>query len=148
MNNKAFRKAFIDTLPVMSGYLVLGIGYGIVMAEKGFGIIWTFLSSFFIYAGSLEYALINLTTIMIRFLPFIVFAKGKEVPPFVSYLEKTLPYSVMAMLVVFCLKDVNSLTLLPTVLAVAATVLMHLLKRNTLLSIITGTAVYMLLIRL
>ncbi len=60
MNNKAFRKAFIDTLPVMSGYLVLGIGYGIVMAEKGFGIIWTFLSSFFIYAGSLEYALINL----------------------------------------------------------------------------------------
>ena len=53
MNNKAFRKAFIDTLPVMSGYLVLGIGYGIVMAEKGFGIIWTFLSSFFIYAGML-----------------------------------------------------------------------------------------------
>ncbi len=93
-------------------------------------------------------AIASLTTIMIRFLPFAVFTKGRKVPPFVSFLENTLPYSVMAMLVVFCLKDVSSVNLLPTILAVAVTVLMHLLKRNTLLSIITGTAVYMLLIRL
>ena len=47
-----------DTLPVMSGYLVLGIGYGILMEEKGFGAFWSFLAATIVYAGSLQYALI------------------------------------------------------------------------------------------
>lgn len=50
-----FRKAFIDTLPIMTGYLVLGAGFGILMSTNGFSFIHSLLMSVFIYAGSLQY---------------------------------------------------------------------------------------------
>ena len=62
MNNKTFRRAFLDTLPVMSGYLVLGFGFGIIMKSSGFGILLTFAMSLLVYAGSMQYAAVGLLT--------------------------------------------------------------------------------------
>lgn len=55
-----FRKAFVDTIPVMTGYLVLGAGFGILMSANGFSFLHSILMSVFIYAGSLQYLGISL----------------------------------------------------------------------------------------
>lgn len=60
--NTMFKKALIDTLPVITGYLVLGVGFGILMATNGFNFIHSLLMSVFVYAGSLQYLGINLLT--------------------------------------------------------------------------------------
>lgn len=57
-----FKKAFRDTLPVMAGYLVLGIGFGIIMTTSGYSPVWSLIMSLFIYAGSMQYAGIGLLT--------------------------------------------------------------------------------------
>lgn len=91
-----------------------------------------------------------IVTIALRFLPFVVFG-NKKTPDFVVYLGKVLPYAVMGMLVVYCLKGVDFTAApfaMPEILSVIAVVGIHVWKRNTLLSIITGTLCYMLLIRL
>ncbi len=91
----------------------------------------------------------SLVTILLRFSPFLLF-KNRKLPSFVIYLGKVLPFSVMAMLVVYCLKEINLLNFpfgLPEIIASCAVVLVHLWKRNTLLSIILGTIIYMLLIQ-
>ena len=93
---------------------------------------------------------IALVTALVRFLPFFVFNDRRPVPGVIRYLGFVLPYSVMAMLVVYCLKDISFVKMLgwlPSVLSVSAVVILHIWKRNTLLSIIGGTACYMLLIR-
>lgn len=56
------KKAFIATIPVMTGYLVLGMGFGIVLSTKGLGFLWAIAMSLFIYAGSMQYAAIGLIT--------------------------------------------------------------------------------------
>lgn len=57
---KTVKKAFVASVPVMSGYLVLGMGFGIILRSKGFGVLWALAMSGFIYAGSLQYVGINL----------------------------------------------------------------------------------------
>ena len=57
---KDVRKALRDTIPVLSGYMVLGMGFGILMQTKGYGVLWTFAMSAFIYAGSMQYLAIDL----------------------------------------------------------------------------------------
>lgn len=56
------KSAFIDTVPVMTGYLVLGFGFGIILKSAGYGILLTFAMSFFIYAGSMQYVAVGLLT--------------------------------------------------------------------------------------
>lgn len=88
-------------------------------------------------------------TALLRFLPFAVFSGGKKTPEIISYLGKVLPCAIMGMLVVFCLKDTSFASaggFLPQLIAGAAVVLSYLWKKNTLLSIIAGTAVYMLMV--
>ena len=95
-------------------------------------------------------AVVSLVTILLRFLPFLVLGNGKETPKFVLYLGKYLPYAIMGMLVVYCLKGLSFATApyaLPEVIAVTAVVFLHLWKRNTLLSIGGGTVFYMILIQ-
>ena len=60
MNKQTLRTAFLDTIPVLTGYLFLGIGFGIVLYESGFGIGWSFFMSLFIYAGSGQYLAVEL----------------------------------------------------------------------------------------
>ena len=57
---KTFLTAFQNTLPIMAGYLVLGAGFGILLKAKGYGVVWAFLMSVFIYAGSMQYVAIDL----------------------------------------------------------------------------------------
>lgn len=56
------RIAFLKSLPVMAGYLVLGIGFGIIAEKSGYGVIWSIAMSTFIYAGSMQYVTISLLT--------------------------------------------------------------------------------------
>ncbi|MBQ7821695.1 MAG: AzlC family ABC transporter permease [Clostridia bacterium] len=62
MNLKDLKKAFLLTLPVMMGYIVLGMGFGIVLYTRGYGIWWALAMSVFIYAGSLQYVTVDLLT--------------------------------------------------------------------------------------
>ena len=60
--NGVFRKAFQTSLPVMAGYIVLGTGFGMVLKAGGYGLIYALAMSVFIYAGSLQFVLVNLLT--------------------------------------------------------------------------------------
>ena len=62
MSKSGFRTAFLDTLPVLTGYLVLGMGFGVIMHVNGYGIWYALAMSVFIYAGSMQYAAIGLFT--------------------------------------------------------------------------------------
>lgn len=62
MNKSAFRAAFVDTLPVMTGYLFLGFGFGIFLHENGYGPLWALAMSLLIYAGSMQFVCVSLMT--------------------------------------------------------------------------------------
>lgn len=62
MKNVSLKKVIKDTLPVMAGYLVIGMGFGIVMHSNGYGIVWAVAMSLFVYAGSMQYAAVGLLT--------------------------------------------------------------------------------------
>lgn len=166
----------------MSGYLVLGAGFGMIMHANGYGILWAVAMSFFIYAGSMQYAAVGLltggasfltvalttfavnarhifygiaiaiisgVTILLRVLPFVLFS-GRRTPKIIIYLGKVLPYAVMGMLVVYCLKDISFSSIgnfLPALIGVIAVAVSYIIKRNTLLSIIVGTVLYMVLVQ-
>lgn len=96
-------------------------------------------------------AVMAIVTLLLRALPFIVFGGGRPTPACITYLSSVLPYAIMGMLVVYCLKDVSITTAphgLPELIAGATVVGLHIWKKNTLLSIVTGTVVYMLLVQL
>ena len=88
-------------------------------------------------------------TALLRFLPFLLF-RGKT-PAYISYLGMVLPPAIIGMLVIYCLKD-EALTVppygVPALLAGVCVVLLQRWKRSSLLSILCGTGLYMLLIRL
>lgn len=92
-----------------------------------------------------------LGTVLTRALPFIVFSSKRPTPKYVKYLGKALPAAIFAMLVVYCLKGTELLAApygIPELLAICAVVLVHLWKKNMMLSIAIGTVLYMLLIQL
>lgn len=62
MSKRLLRTAFLDTLPVMAGYVFLGFGFGILMQQSGFGVLWAVAMSLFIYAGSMQYVAVSLLT--------------------------------------------------------------------------------------
>ena len=59
---KTLREAFVSTTPVLAGYVVLGMGFGILLSSKGYGPVWALAMSLFIYAGSMQYLAIDLIT--------------------------------------------------------------------------------------
>lgn len=90
----------------------------------------------------------SVVTILIRFLPFVIFRK--HTPEYVSYLGRVLPPAIIGMLVVYCLKDINVLAHpygIPELLAVFCVVGVQAWRRNSLISILAGTVIYMLLIQ-
>ena len=98
----------------------------------------------------LTIAVIVLGTMLTRFLPFLLFPAGKPTPKAVHYLGSVLPGAVFGLLVVYCLKNVSLFTGshgLPELISIALVVLLHLWKRQMLLSIAGGTACYMLLVQ-
>lgn len=92
----------------------------------------------------------TLVTMATRFLPFLIFGNNRKTPDIIVYLGKVLPYAIMGMLVVYCLKDVTFLAYpygIPELLGCIVVAVLHLWKRNTLLSIGIGTVFYMVLVQ-
>ena len=99
----------------------------------------------------LTISVVALVTAALRFLPFLIFGENRTTPPLITYLGKVLPFAIMGMLVIYCLKDVSFLSGsfgIPEIIGCAVVTLLHIWKRNTLLSIGAGTVCYMLLVQL
>lgn len=95
--------------------------------------------------------MVVLGTAVTRFLPFLVFPAGKPTPKYVQYLGKVLPAAVFGLLVIYSLKDVSILSGshgIPELIAIIVVVVLHVWKRQMLLSIAGGTVCYMLLVQL
>ncbi|MBO5166505.1 MAG: branched-chain amino acid transporter permease [Lachnospiraceae bacterium] len=94
--------------------------------------------------------MVVLGTMLTRFLPFIVFPAGKPTPKYIQYLGKVLPGAVFGLLVIYCLKNVSIFSGshgIPELIAIVLVVILHLWKRQMLLSIAGGTICYMLLVQ-
>ncbi len=88
----------------------------------------------------------SVVTIMIRFLPFITFRK--KVPKYISYLGRVLPSAIIGMLVVYCLKGTTLTAFpygIPEIIATICVIAVQAFKRNAILSILSGTVLYMIL---
>ena len=107
----------------------------------------TLLNQIYWVGGATAGALLG--TMVTRFLPFLIFPEGKEPPEFIQYLGKVMPYAVIGLLVIYCLKDVpgSGTYGIPEFLAIAFIVLLHRWKKSILLSIGGGTVFYMLLVQ-
>ncbi len=134
---KMIKPAFIATIPVLTGYLVLGFGFGIIMKANGYGIMLAFAMSLLIYAGSMQYVAVGLmtsgaslitvalTTLMVNarhlfygismidkfnqsyWVIFVIFNGNKKTPVIIEKLGRVLPFAIMGMLVVYCFKEVT-----------------------------------------
>ncbi len=90
-------------------------------------------------------------TQLTRWLPFLLFPENKKPPKVVTYLGKVLPPAMMGLLVVYCLKNVNFISVsnwLPEMISIICVVIIHKWKHNMLLSIAGGTLVYMVLVQI
>lgn len=95
-------------------------------------------------------AIVSLVTAAIRFAPFLLLGGEKKTPRIIEKLGGTLPYAVMGMLVIYCLKGINFTALrgfLPELISSLAVGALYVWKRNSLLSIVAGTLLYMLLVQ-
>lgn len=93
---------------------------------------------------------VALGTMITRFVPFVLFPENKKPPKIISDLGRLLPPAMMGLLVIYCLRNVSLLAGargVPELLAIIIIVILHLWKRNVLLSIGAGTLVYMVLVQ-
>lgn len=91
---------------------------------------------------------IVLATMLTRFLPFLLYPEHKKVPDYIVYLGQVLPGAIFGMLVIYCLKDVRLLTGshgIPEFISIGVVVILHLWKRQMLISIAGGVICYMVL---
>ncbi|MEE3419549.1 MAG: AzlD domain-containing protein [Lachnospiraceae bacterium] len=98
----------------------------------------------------LTVAVVVAATMLTRFLPYMVFSEGREIPKIVRYLGKVLAPAVFGMLVVYCLKNVNftgGTFGLPELISLAAITVLYVWKRDMLVPMAGGTILYMILIR-
>ena len=96
-------------------------------------------------------AVTAVVTAVLRFIPFLLFGGKRETPAYISYLGRLLPYAVMAMLVVYCLRNISFAAApfgAPELISCAVVALLHVWKRSSILSILGGTVCYMLLVQL
>ena len=101
--------------------------------------------------AALIVAVCALVTVFLRSAPFLFFGGERGIPGIIRCLGRTLPPAIMAALVVYCLRTApfgSAAEGAKQLAAAAAVVILHLLGKNTLLSIAGGTALYMLLLRL
>lgn len=89
--------------------------------------------------------------ILTRVLPVVIFGRSAQIPEFILYLGKVIPYTAMGLLIVYCFRDISILGGthgLPELIAMAVVVASYLWKRNTIVSVVLGTAVYMVLLQM
>lgn len=91
-----------------------------------------------------------LITFAIRVAPFLFFGKGKNTPKYIVYIGKYLPPAIMSMLIVYTLRNINILSSpfgIPEAIGIITVTLLHIWKRNNLISILGGTAIYMVCVQ-
>lgn len=96
------------------------------------------------------FCLVSLGTVLTRALPFLLFPEKKKIPKFIKYLADVLPFTIIGMLVVYCLKDISfnqAPHAIPEIISISVIIILHLWKKNTLLSIGSGTLLYMILVQ-
>lgn len=94
---------------------------------------------------------IVLATMLTRFLPFLMYPEHKKVPDYIVYLGQVLPGAIFGMLVIYCLKDVRLLTGshgIPEFISIGVVVILHLWKRQMLISIAGGVICFMVLVQM
>lgn len=94
--------------------------------------------------------IIAVATLIIRFLPFIIIRNSIAERRYIKFLGNMMPYSMIALLVIYCLKDVNLIKYpygIPELISIAIIIVLHILKRNVLISIGVGTVIYMFLVQ-
>ena len=100
----------------------------------------------------LAVAVIALVTALTRFLPFFAFSGKRKTPALIEKLGGLLPYAIMGVLVVYCLKGVSFTAgasgFLPEMISVALVAILYVWRRNSLLSIVCGTVCYMMMVQL
>ena len=92
----------------------------------------------------------GLAVLATRIVPVLIFGRGEKVPEFILYLGRVVPYTAMGLLIVYCLRDVPVLDSphgLPELIALAVVTVTYLWKRNSILSVVIGTALYMFLVQ-
>ena len=92
----------------------------------------------------------GVVTLSTRLLPVLIFGRSEKVPPYILYLGRVVPYTAMGLLIVYCLKDVSLLNApygIPELIALAVVAGSYLWKRNTILSVVIGTVLYMVLVQ-
>lgn len=95
-------------------------------------------------------AVMAVFTALTRFLPFLAFPEGRKRPKVITYLGTVLPYALIGMLVVYCFKSVSVFAYpycIPELLAVVLVAVLHIWKRNTLISVFGGVIFYMVLVQ-
>lgn len=95
-------------------------------------------------------AVMAVFTALTRFLPFLAFPEGRKRPKVITYLGTVLPYALIGMLVVYCFKSVSVFAYpycIPELLAVVLVTVLHIWKRNTLISVFGGVIFYMVLVQ-
>lgn len=88
--------------------------------------------------------------LLLRYVPFLVFGNKRKTPEIVSYLGNVLPYAIIGLLIIYCIKSINFHSpsgFLPPLIACAVTAGLHVAFKKTLLSIVVGTVCYMMLIQ-
>ena len=92
----------------------------------------------------------GLAVLAARIVPVLIFGRGEKVPEFIMYLGRVVPYTAMGLLIVYCLRDVPVLEAphaLPEIISLAVVTLTYLWKRNSILSVVIGTVLYMFLVQ-
>ena len=95
-------------------------------------------------------AAMGLAVLATRIVPVLIFGRGEKVPEFILYLGRVVPYTAMGLLIVYCLRDMPVLEAphgLPELISLAVVTVTYLWKRNTILSVVIGTALYMFLVQ-
>ena len=95
-------------------------------------------------------AVMGLAVLATRIVPVLIFGRGEKVPEFILYLGRVVPYTAMGLLIVYCLRDMpvrDAPHRLPEIISLTVVTVTYLWKRNTILSVVAGTALYMFLVQ-
>jgi len=90
-------------------------------------------------------------TFATRIVPVLIFGRGEKVPEYILYLGRVVPYTAMGLLIVYCLRDVSVMEgshAIPEIISMAVVSLTYLWKRNSIFSVVAGTALYMALVQM
>lgn len=96
-------------------------------------------------------AVVAVCTFLTRALPFLIFKDTDRIPQIILYLGKVLPMAIMFLLVLYCVRNTAFLKYpygLPEILGILVVVVLHLWKRNNMISIIGGTVFYMIMVQM